>query len=91
MIDAPATLTTILIAVGVLGAVLSPLLLSRANAREKIPRRENRWIVLFYVCYGLSVAVTIVGALLASINTIWMSLLVLPFILVVNRHNARMP
>ncbi len=89
MIDPPGTLTTLLIAVGVLGAVLSPLLLSRANSREQIPRGENRWIVGFYVCYGLSVAVAIVGALLASISPLWMSLLSLPFILVVHRHNAR--
>lgn len=89
MIDAPGTLITLLIAVGVLGAVLSPLLLSRANADRQIPRGENRWIAGFWVCYGLSVAVALMGALLASISPLWLSPLSPPFILVVHRHNAR--
>jgi hypothetical protein len=82
-------LPVVLLAVGALGAVLAPFVLARANPGQIIPRRENRWIVPFYVTYAVGVAAFIVGALFSSIAPLWGALLVLPMMLVVQRHNAK--
>jgi hypothetical protein len=82
-------LTSILIAAGALGAVVSPLVLARANPRQKIPSKTNRGIVIFYAAYALSVALVIVGALLSSRNTLWGIFLIFPFLLARYVHNAK--
>lgn len=78
-----------LLIAGALAAGLAPFVLARVNKGQAIPRKENRWIVPFYVTYGVGVAAFIVGALLSSIRPLWGALLVLPFMLVVQRHNAK--
>ena len=81
-------LPVVLMVVGTLAAVLAPFVLARTNQRQAIPRRENCWIVPFYVTYGVGVAAFIVGALFSSIAPLWGALLIVPMTLVVQRHNA---
>lgn len=69
-----------LVALGAIGSVVAPQALARSNKDECIPRRTNKGIVLFYVVYGVSVAIAIIGALLLPAGVV-VSLIALALLL----------